>query len=168
MYALSIGPLAHVFIPLLAIDGVAREEPGARRDAALREDPREKDEVEPATPLEADLGQPRALDEAEPLVQAPRALVLRVHAGDHRVDAARPRALDERLDQRRADALPAAVRADVDRVLDGEAVSRPAAEVAEAAEPAMPASSRATSTGKPRARRRRTSAGGSPATPGRR
>ena len=68
-------------------------------------------------------------------MQAQRSLVLRVHAGDHRVDAARPRALDERLDQRAADALSAPVGADVHGVLDGEAVAGKRAVVAEAADP---------------------------------
>ena len=60
--------------------------------------------------------------------------VVGVDAGHHHVLAERAAALDQHLHQRRADALPRAAVGDVDRVLDGEAVAGPGAEVAEGGE----------------------------------
>jgi hypothetical protein len=92
VFALSIGPLAHHFIPWLAIGVPPRADAPRRRrpawtgvGAALRQQQLEQDQVQPAVELARDLGQARDAHEAETLVQAQRSEVVSVDAGDHGV-----------------------------------------------------------------------------------
>jgi len=61
-----------------------------------------QDQVEPAPELETDLGHARDLDEAEPLVEADRGVVLAVDGVDEDVQAGVARALDESFKERPA------------------------------------------------------------------
>ncbi len=85
--------------------------------------------------------------EAQALVKADGGGVVGIHARDHHVLAERAARGNNALHQARADAAAAAVGAHVHRVLDREAIARPARKSPKLAKPATPCASRATSTG---------------------
>jgi hypothetical protein len=72
----------------------------------LRQSSFQKDEIQPASNLEADFPEVRDAFEAEALVEAQRAFVLSVDACDHDVFARRERAFDQRRHETAANSLP--------------------------------------------------------------
>src|SRR5687767_7758709 len=92
-------------------------------------------QVQPPPELETHLAQvPDAL-EAQPLVEADRAVVIGIHTGHHDMLAEPAGARDQRRHQRLPDTAPAPVGPDVNGMLDRIAIPGPDAKVAEAREP---------------------------------
>ena len=82
------------------------------------------DHIEPATELEADLLEMSDLFKPEPRVQSDAGGLLSVHAGDDGVVAEAARANNQVLQQKRADAVPLVLVADIKRIFNRVPVSR--------------------------------------------
>src|SRR5262249_53780944 len=103
--------------------GCGRAEAGIESENAL-----EEYQVGPALEFPADLAEMRDRLEAEFRVQLQARLVRGVDARHHGMQTARPRKLDERAENRRADTAPTVLGSDVDRVFDRVEIGGPGAE----------------------------------------
>jgi hypothetical protein len=92
-----------------------------------------EDEVEPLPPLVADAREAADLPKPESGVEPDRPFVRTVDAGDHHPLAGATGVAGQRSDERSTDTAHPVALSDMDRVLDGEAVSRPPVRVAEVA-----------------------------------
>jgi hypothetical protein len=88
-------------------------------------------EIEPSAELETYLPEVRHTLEAETLVEAQRAFVLRINGSDHDVLLERDRTLQERQHECDPDSPAPPIGAHVDAVFDGEAIAGTRPEVAE-------------------------------------
>src|SRR5437588_8016223 len=95
----------------------------------------EEHQIEPALEFPADLAEMRDLFEAELGVKLQARRIGGVDAGHHRVIAPGARKLDERPQDRGADAAAASLRSDIDRVLDRVEIGGPGAKRTVASEP---------------------------------
>jgi hypothetical protein len=96
----------------------------------------QKDEIEESVKLVTNLAEMADALEAESLKKTERRGVFRVDAGDHRVLAGLACMRDERVEQKRTDALSAQPGCDVHGSLDRVAIAGPGAEIAVATEAA--------------------------------
>lgn len=85
-----------------------------------------ENQVEPSVELSPDLRQVPDFREPQFLVQSHAGMVLAVDAGDHRVQSLRTRTVEQSAEQRYAEPSPADTRVEIDRVLDGVAITWPA------------------------------------------
>src|SRR4051794_22317987 len=112
---------------------VIREISGSATGAqAVSEHALHKHKIEPAAKLAGDFAQAPGLGKAELAVHADRGDVGGVHAADHDVLAAALGLTDKAPDQRGPDASPVRAFTHINRMFDGERITGPRPEVAEA------------------------------------
>jgi hypothetical protein len=90
-----------------------------------------QDQVLPPSELGTDFGHPSHLDETKSSMKVDRCVVGTINGGDHRVLSASSGLFDESLHEITANAFSPSVLAHMDRIFDGETVSRTFHDIAE-------------------------------------